>query len=144
MTSDDFASGALGSLWTIEGPGGISGTVGATATDGYLELVTPDGSHDAWNANNGARAMQDVATDGDFALATRFLTTPTERYQLQGILVEQDAGNWIRFDTYSDGNKLYAFAATTENGSSAMQLRMAIPGNVAEYLRVTRDGDDWT
>ncbi len=70
--------------------------------------------------------MQTVADD-DFTLETRFLTTPTERYQLQGILVEQDAQNWLRFDTYSDGNTLYAFGAITVNGASSMAFRVAIP-----------------
>ena len=46
--------------------------------------------------------MQD-APDGDFQLEARFLSTPTVKNQMQGILVQEDADSWIRFDTYFDG-----------------------------------------
>ncbi|MEL6645000.1 MAG: cadherin-like domain-containing protein [Pseudomonadota bacterium] len=143
MVSDDFSSSVLGSVWSIEGPSGIGSGLGVSATDAYLELATPDGNFDVWFANNGARAMQAVA-DEDFTLETRFLTTPSEQYQLQGILVEEDADNWLRFDTFSDGNTLFAFSAITINGNSSAALQVAIPEGTAPYLRVARDGDDWT
>ncbi|WP_160116009.1 cadherin-like domain-containing protein [Candidatus Halocynthiibacter alkanivorans] len=143
LVSDDFAGGVLDPVWRIEGPAGITSSLGASATEAWLELVTPDGNFDVWGVNNGNRAMQDNS-DEDFIISTRFLTTPTEQYQIQGLLVEQDAGNWIRFDTYSDGSTLSAFAAVTVAGSSAAQFSVAIAGNVAPYLRVTRAGDLWT
>ncbi|MEM9011053.1 MAG: cadherin-like domain-containing protein, partial [Pseudomonadota bacterium] len=143
ITSDDFSTNSLDPIWTIEGPSGISGAVTGDPTDGFLELVTPDGSYDVWNTNNGARAMQAVP-DEDFTVEVKFLTTPTERFQIQGLLVEGDAQNWLRFDTYTDGNKLYAFAASTVNGTSSMELRVTIPEGTAEYLQLTRSGDLWT
>ncbi|UWQ86122.1 cadherin-like domain-containing protein [Leisingera caerulea] len=144
FSSDDFSGGPLDpSVWTVEGPAGVSASTGASATDAYLELVTPDGNYDAWKINNSARAMQDIA-DEDFQVEARFLTTPTERFQLQGILVEQDAGNWVRFDTYSDGNVLRVFAGVTVDGSSSSRVRAVIPAGEAQYLRVDRAGDVWT
>ncbi|UWQ48125.1 cadherin-like domain-containing protein [Leisingera aquaemixtae] len=143
LVSDDFAGGALDpAVWTVEGPAGVAAGLGASATDAYLELITPDGNYDAWKTNNSARAMQDIA-DEDFQVEARFLTTPTDRFQLQGILVEQDAGNWVRFDTYSDGSNLRVFAGVTVNGSSSSRVNAVIPGS-AEYLRVDRAGDVWT
>ncbi|MEM6656497.1 MAG: cadherin-like domain-containing protein, partial [Pseudomonadota bacterium] len=143
LISDDFASNVLDAAWSIEGPSGIATSLATNATDAYLELVTPDGNYDVWNTNNGVRAVQDVA-DGDFQIETRFLTTPTEKFQLQGLLVEQDASNWLRFDTYSDGNNLYAFAGITVDGDSSQAFRVTIPGGTAPYLRVDRSGDNWT
>ncbi len=143
ISSDDFSSGVLDPVWSVLGPVGTSSQLGTSATDAYLELVTPDGNFDAWNTNNTARAMQATA-DGDFQLETRFLTTPTEKYQLQGFLVEQDAGNWILFDTYSDGSSLRAFAAVTVDGVSSAQFDVVIPGGSAPYLRLTRTGDLWS
>jgi regulation of enolase protein 1 (concanavalin A-like superfamily) len=141
--SDDFATGTLGDQWTVAGPAGTSAGPGASATDGYLELVTPDGDHNVWGgANNGVRALQATA-DTDFTLEAGFLTTPTERYQMHGFLVEQDAANWLRFDIHSDGSQLYAFAAVIENDTGAGQFAVAIPDTTA-YLRVTREGDLWT
>ena len=141
--SDDFSDGVLAPVWSIEGPGGTSVNLANNATDAFLQLVTPDGNHDVWGTNNGARAMQTTA-DTDFQLQTRFLSTPTQKFQLQGLLVEQDADNWLRFDTYSDGSKLYAFAAITVNGSSSVGFKMQIPGGSAPYVQVTRAGDLWT
>src|SRR6056297_1713618 len=141
--SDDFSDGVLASVWSVEGPTGTSANLATNATDAFLELVTPDGNHDVWGANNSARAMQDIS-DGDFQLQTRFLSTPTQKYQLQGLLVEQDTDNWLRFDTYSDGSKLYAFAAITVNGSSSMGFKVQIPEGTAPYVQVTRAGDLWT
>ena len=85
-----------------------------------------------------------ATVDEDFTLEARFLTTPSEQYQMQGFLVEQDATNWLRFDTYSDGTRLYAFAAVTVNGVSSTQFSFAIPGNAAPFLQVVRVGDTWT
>jgi len=92
---------------------------------------------------NSARAMQDIADD-DFTLEARFLSVPTDRFQLQGFIVEADANNWLRFDTYSDGNSLKAFAAVTTNGSSSVRMNVTIPGGEAPYLKVTRSGDLWS
>ncbi|OLT56268.1 FG-GAP-like repeat-containing protein [Moorena producens] len=144
LVSDDFAGGSLDpAVWSVEGPAGVAAGLGANATDAYLELITPDGNYDAWQTNNAARAMQAIA-DEDFQIEARFLTTPTERFQLQGLLVEQDANNWVRFDTYSDGNVLRVFAAVTVNGSSSARVNATIPAGAAEYLRVDRTGDTWT
>ena len=38
--------------------------------------------------------------DEDFGIEAKFLSTPTQHHQMQGLLIEQDADNWIRFDTY--------------------------------------------
>ena len=141
--SDDFSAATLDSVWRIEGPAGISHALSADGTDAWLELITPDGNYDVWGTNNGARAMQDVADD-DMVVETRFLTTPTGQYQLQGLLFEEDSDTWIRFDTYSDGSKLYAFAAVTIDGTTSSRVQVRINGGSAPYLRVSRDGDVWT
>src|SRR5882724_6546901 len=142
IISDDFASGSLGSVWHIAGPAGTSGGVGSNSTDGYLQLAVPGNNNDVWGTDNGARALQ-AAANTDFQLKTKFLTTPTQAYQMQGFLVEQDAQNWLRFDTYFDGSVLRAFAAVTVAGSSSSRFSVAIAGNSAPYLRLTRTGNLW-
>ncbi|MCG7522424.1 cadherin-like domain-containing protein, partial [Ruegeria sp. Ofav3-42] len=142
-SSDDFSGGTLDPAWTFAGPAGTASGLGTTAGDAFLTLSTPAGNFDVYGENRGARVLQDVADD-DFQVEARFLTTPSERYQLQGFLVEQDADNWLRFDTYSDGNTLRAFAAVTVNGSSSPRFNVSIPGGNAEFLDLTRSGDTWT
>ncbi|MGR3583515.1 MAG: hypothetical protein ACU0B8_04605, partial [Pseudooceanicola nanhaiensis] len=71
--TDDFSTTQLHDRWRIEGPAGIGSGLSSDTSDAWLELVTPDGDHDPWNANRSARAMQDMA-DEDFTLETRFLS----------------------------------------------------------------------
>ena len=143
MISDDFDDTALGAIWSVEGPAGTSAGLGVAGDEQFLTLTTGSGNFDAWGTNNSSRVLQSVANQ-DLELEARFLTTPAEKFEIQGILVEQDADNWLRFDTYSNGSKLFAFAAVTLGGSSSSQINVEIPGGTAPYLRVTREGDTWT
>lgn len=141
-TSDDFAGPSLAPAWQIEGPDGVLGVTATEGSDAFLRLSTPGGNSDAWETNNAARAMQSVA-DEDLEFVARFLSTPAERYQMQGFLVEADADHWLRFDTYSDGEELYAFGAVTEDGASTAHFNVVLPVDEAPYLRLTRTGDEW-
>ena len=78
-----------------------------------------------------------AAADTDFQLEARFLSRPTQKFQMQGFFIEQDAQNWIG-ETHHDGSRLKAFAAVTVNGvSSEVQgqrrgRRRALPAGDAE------------
>ena len=144
--SDDFNSNTLDLRWRFVDPVG-DGThtlTGAGSEDAYLELFVPARtSHNPWrSSNNSVRAMQ-PATDEDFELEVKFASQPSQSYQMQGILVEEDADNWIRFDTYHDGSNLKLFAATTLNGNSQVKLNQVITPGTAAYLRVMRQGNTW-
>ncbi|WP_420393952.1 cadherin-like domain-containing protein [Acuticoccus sp.] len=142
--SDDFSSAALGSQWSFSGKSGSSYAMGTRGEDGVLRLISPDGHYDLWQSKKGVpRAMQAI-DDGDFTLTTKFLSTPTQGFEMQGIMVSSPDGGWVRADTYSDGNKLYLFAATTVDGSTSVKLNVALPTTVVPYVRLTRSGDDFT
>ena len=143
LASDDFSAAALGSGWSFAGPGGTSSALGRANGEAFLTLTTPEGNHDAWNANRTARVLQD-AQDEDFSVTLRFLSTPSERYEMQGVLVEEDASNWLRFDTYSNGSSMRAFAGITVNGKTRKVFDVALNGDAVPYLTVERDGDVWT
>ncbi|MFZ7094163.1 cadherin-like domain-containing protein [Primorskyibacter sp. 2E233] len=143
FASDDFYGGLSGS-WQVITPTGTTQSLGTQGDEAYLSLSTGSGTHDIWGATNDTvRTMQFLA-DADFSLEARFLSTPTGKYQMQGFLIESDASNWMRFDTYSDGSKLYAFAAVTLNGTSSMAFKVAIPEGTAPFLRLARVGDTYT
>ena len=93
IESDDFAPGSLDPVWSINGPAGTSADLASNATDGYLELVTPDGDYDVWDANNGARVMQ-AADDVDFQIETRFLITPLQLASATAVLANR--GTYIQ------------------------------------------------
>ncbi len=143
LISDDFFASVLSGDWAVFGPSGTSTNLATSGEEAYLELTTSPGDHDVWTQNRSSRVLQAVA-DEDFDVVAKFLSTPTAQYQMQGILVEEDADSWIRFDTYSDGNTLYAFAAVTLDGFPTALINVAIPGGSAPYLNVTRSGDVWT
>ena len=143
FASDDFNTPALGPIWRIEGPAGTA-SLGQSSTDAYLELSIPSGGdYDAWAENTAMRVMQDAA-DSDLIASTGFLSVPTQKYQIQGLLFEEDADDYIRFDVYSSGNKLHAFAAVTEDGVSSTRLHARIDADEAAHLRVERAGDAWS
>jgi uncharacterized repeat protein (TIGR02543 family) len=148
LVSDDFNGVLDSSVWSVVDPVGDGSvtTVGAGSGDARLELAVPGGvSHDVWGANKSLRMMQSVV-DADFEVEATFDSVPSQKYQMQGVLVEQDAGNWLRFDFYHDGSSLRVFAGSTAGGVSSGQLNTKL-GSVSAgsvSLRVTRVADEWT
>jgi regulation of enolase protein 1 (concanavalin A-like superfamily) len=147
IVSDDFHTGVLDTqLWNIVDPQG-DGTVelvGAGTPDAQLRLSVPAGTtHDAWTSNTTLRAMQ-PATNDDLEVEVKFESEPTQQYQGQGLLVEQDPSNYVRFDVYSDGNSLRVFGATFSNGSATIRVNSSIASGPTTYLRMARSGNQWT
>ena len=147
IVSDDFHTGALATqLWEVVDPRG-DGTVelvGADTSDAHLLLSVPSGTkHDAWSTNTTLRVMQPSA-DEDFEIEAKFESEPTEKSQGQGLLVEQDESNYLRFDVYSNGSSFRVFAATISNGSPLAKINEAIASTATTYLRLERTGDQWT
>ena len=137
--------------WTFINPLSVGSyaLVGAGSGDAHLSLSVPAGTaHNAYHVNEGVRVMQS-AENVDFELEVKFNTEPDDGYNDQGIIIEQDAGNWLRFDVYdaSDtvaGDTLYV-------GNTVGGTTVAVPfggagisDGAAMYLRVARSGDLWT
>ena len=147
ILSDDFYDGVLDeSLWAIVDPvgDGTVGFAGAGTEDARLLLSVPSGTtHDAWTENTTLRVTQPAA-DEDLAIEVKFESVPAQRYQGQGLLVEEDPSNYVRLDFYSDGKSLRVFCATFENGSATVRENLKISSLVTPHLRLTRSGDQWT
>ncbi len=146
--SDDF-SPFEEEGWTFHNPAGdatMSTTGGGTA-DAFLTISIPGGTnHDAFGVNNAPRLMR-VADDSDIEIELKIDTSLTEGNQFAGLIFEQNATNWIRFDLYSDGTDWFAFAATTKNGSSSVKTNQMLgngPSPSPVWLQVQRVNDDWT
>jgi regulation of enolase protein 1 (concanavalin A-like superfamily) len=144
ITSDDFTSSELNTqLWTFVNPQG-DGSVTLNGTQALLSV--PDGvSHDVWSGGNFAPRLMQAANNTNFEVEVKFDSPVTMQYQMQGILVEQDSQNFLRFDFYSDGGGVYLFAAHFTNGSPVVISNATIPGASAPmYMRVRRQGNEWT
>lgn len=142
-TSDDFSSASLNTaLWTVIDPVG-DGTVSMTGTQ--LRLAVPQGAnHDVWRQGNRTLRVMQPTSDTDFTLEVKFDSDVTARYQMQGILIEQDAGTFLRFDVHSDGTNRRLFAASFSGGSPTVRHNTAYSGSAPIWLRVERVGDQWT
>lgn len=156
-TSDDFDRVNLDlARWTLENPLGVGqvAMVGAGTGDAHLALTLPAGTpHDAWGT--GGLSVMQPADDTDFEVEVKFRYEPTAGYNDQGIVIEQDANNWLRFDVYHDGTNLKAFIGRTVNGSNSSVQNATITAGTANYMRVRRttntfalelsnDGSTWT
>ncbi len=114
-----------------------------TVRDGQLTLALPRGaSHDPWQANRALRVMQAVS-NGAVDLEVKFASVPTTAYQMQGIVLEQDAYNGLRFEVQHDGLALQVVAIATIDGVSVVKAVTAIDVPAATWLRVNRQADSW-
>jgi len=143
VISDDFNSSALnGSIWTFIDPR-VDATLNMTGT--RASITVPAGtSHNVWTSGNYApRIMQNVS-DTDFEVEVKFESQLTSQYQMQGIIVEQDNSNYLRFDFVKNATDTIVFAASFTDGTPTTEGDVIIsPGNHS-YLRVGRQGDQWT
>jgi large repetitive protein len=142
-TSDDFNSCALNTnLWTVVDPLN-DGLVTVTGTE--LRLTVPTGqSHDIWaNGNKSLRVMQPTQ-NLPFQIITKFDSVVTQRFQMQGILVEEDDKNFLRFEVQHDGTGLRLYVAGFTNGTPDVLIRGNYLQATPPYLRVTRVDEKWS
>ena len=111
LTADLFDAPSLDTgVWTVVDPVG-DGSV--TMTGSQLSIAVPAGvSHDVWTAGNFAPRIVQGMNDTDFEVEVKLDSVLDTKFQLQGLLVEQDSANFIRFDFYTDGSNTRVFAAT--------------------------------
>ncbi len=143
LVSDDFSSDNLDtSLWTFLDPVGDSSFA---VSDGGLIISVPTNSeHDIWRSGSRApRVTQEIA-DTDFGFQVKFESTPTEQFQLQGLLIEEDATNFIRFDVYSNGSSLHVFGVDFVDGDPVVLFDQTIEVSSAYYLQAFREEDQFT
>ncbi len=138
--SDEFANKNLGPQWQVVNPlqdGWLA------INNGSLQLSVPRGaSHDPWNFNRAMRVMQ--AVNGQtLALETHFTTMPTTAFQMQGLTLEQDLYNWLRYEVLHDGNALQLVTIATVEGVSTVKQSIPLPAASAIRLRVERSGASW-
>jgi len=155
IVSDDFNTCSLNTdLWEFidpyqDDPFGRA-TLAMTGThtpDAWLSISVPAGvSHDVWTGGNLAPRVMQPADDTDFEIVVRFESGLSRDHQMQGILVEQDSGNLLRFDFHSYDSNTRIFAASFINGTPSTRVLSAITDTnvVPLYMRVEREGDQWT
>ena len=149
VITDDFNRCAgIGPDWTFIDPimdGGAAFLTGAGTQDAWLNLTVPSGSeHVPWDNSLPARVSRPIANT-DFSYEFVWASAPTASIDVQGILVEQDGSNWLRFDFYSNGGNLRAFAARTLAGDTISVNDALLPPLATPLrMRISRTGNNWT
>jgi regulation of enolase protein 1 (concanavalin A-like superfamily) len=152
IVSDNFnmspvpATGGMNTnIWTMIAPAG--GTYKMSGTE--LLMTAPAGSnHDPafGGANNSVRVMQTTG-NADFAIEVKFNSIPKLGYQFEGILVGQDASNYLRFQFGSTGSILVVGAdvIAAKADSAMFSPVISIPAKTASlWMRVVKSGNTWT
>ncbi len=141
LVSTDFNSCTLDNRWTFIDPVGDTKLV---LTGEQVEIQIPGGSaHDLWTEGNHTARLMQTANNVDFETEVKFESQVSQGYQLQGILVEQDAQNLLRFNFQSDGASVSVIGISFTNGVPTIQFTKEIPDTAAQYMRVRRTGDHW-
>ncbi len=141
--SDDFNACALDtSLWTFVNPVG-DGSYEMNGTQ--LLLHVPAGvSHNIWNEGNRSVRVMQPTQNVDFEIVAKFESVVTDRFQMQGILVEQDSNNLLRFEVHHDGTSNKLYVAQFEAGKPKAILTKTLQQSTPSHLRVTRVGSQWS
>ncbi|MEA2543418.1 MAG: hypothetical protein QOH35_4784 [Acidobacteriaceae bacterium] len=145
IVSDNFDESILNaSLWTTENPlgDGIVTMVGTAATLNVPQRTIHDLST---SGDNTLRVMQPVGNT-DFSVDVRFQSAPEIGNQDEGILVEQDSGDFLRFDVFFNGNigpELFAAGIRGGNATTFVSTQIALP-KAPLVLRLARKGNVWT
>jgi lysophospholipase L1-like esterase len=139
--SDEFNESSLNTgLWQLRAPGGGS----AVVSGGELVITVPGGSnHDAFvPALDAVQVVQPISNENfDVAVKIDSALQATSRYYGQGLMVEGDAKDYIRFEV-SAGGSISLAASTIIAGSQSTKVQIApfTPYSVPTYLRLTRVG----
>lgn len=142
--SDDFNACSLNTdLWTFVDPVGDSSY---TITGKEVKLSVPAGvEHDVWDRGNLSARIMQATENASFDVVAKFDSVVNQRYQIQGILIEQDATNFLRFDTHYDGQGVRLFIASINDGvPTAITSTPIFVPTTPPYLRVTRVDNQWT
>ncbi|RJQ16366.1 MAG: hypothetical protein C4560_09630, partial [Nitrospiraceae bacterium] len=74
----------------------------------------------------------------------KFDSGVSRAYQIQGIIADGGGGNFLRFDSYSNGWGVMIFSAAFTNGYPVVKANRQISGGAPLYIKVRRVGDQWT
>lgn len=148
VLSDDFNRCALNTaLWKVYDPQtGTAGQSTIRATGTTIEIDMPGGiDHDIWRGGATAPHIMQPISNTNFLVESKFNSLLTQKYQMLGLLVRQDASNFIRINFQNEGpnqTKLWVFKF--EAGEPAIFVDQSIPAKQEPlYLRLDRNGTQW-
>ena len=145
LVSDEFNAASLNTaVWQVSTP--VGGSV--AVSNGELVLTVPAGSnHDAEvPALDAVQVIQPIAnTNFDVAVKIDSTLVAATKYYGQGLMVEGDAKDYIRFEVEAGGTlNLSVGTITAGVDTSKVKLSPFSGYAVPTYLRLTRVGNNYT
>jgi hypothetical protein len=151
IVSDDFNACSLDAqIWEFIDPLGDATLtmVGTYTDDAWVSISVPAGvQHTMSSSNQDAPRIMQPVNDTDFEIEVKFESALNATYQLQGVLIEEEENqHFLRFDFFSDSPHTKIFAGVYDDGSFSSRIHQVVAGtDVAPlYMRVRREGDQWT
>jgi hypothetical protein len=144
VASDDFNHCALNEQrWDFINPLNDAGLV---FNGEQVQISVPAGiEHNIWENGNQAPRLMQPANDVNFRLEAKFDSPLTARFQLQGMVVEEDANDLMRINFQGRGTNINLVAVALVSGQApAIIVQQAISNTTPLYLQVVRTGDIWT
>ena len=141
--SDDFHSLVLNPMWTFYAH--CCGFVKMNGTDALL-IVPGVTAHDIYGGIGGVGLLQTIA-DVDFQVEVKFDSVVAQGDEVEGILVQQDAQDYVWFAVFHDGTTPRIFAGAAIGGTAFPAYNDPItvpPGTTSFWMRVNRSGATWT
>ena len=140
---DNFDGSSLNTnVWTFVNP---LGDASLSVSNGLLQIAIPKGpSHDIWTTGNYAPRIMTNIANTDFTIEAKFNSAVGLTYQIQGLLVQQDSTNFIRFDIFSSGSSALFYMGNFVNNSVASSSTKYITNTTPYYVRISRAGSVWT
>jgi len=93
--------------------------------------------------NRSLRVMQ-PADNTDFEVQAKFEALLPEGRQSHGLVAEESASRYVWVGFESDGNATRLKAASVVAGATALRLAVDVAAYEPQYLRVRRQGTNWT
>jgi len=150
IVSDDFSSPTLNTdVWTFIDPqsDGSYTFSGTNTADAWVNISVPAGTeHQVWDQGITVPHLLQSVNNSDFEIEAKFESSVDLPYQEQGLLIKQDDGNYMRFEFYSSSTATRLIAASIEDLVPTIRINIDfdITGIAPLYMRVKRQGDEWT
>ena len=140
--SDDFSGCELDTqVWTYIDSQGDSPL---ELTGSQAQISVPAGTgHDIWTGGVNAPRLMQYAENGDFEFEVKFDSTFNQKNQAQGVLIQADDLNFLRYNFLHDGTSYRIQAYTFLEGVPTERTNQPITIASPMYLRVKRIGNVW-
>jgi hypothetical protein len=139
----DHFNGPLNTaIWTYTNP---YNDAPLTMTGSQVSIAVPGNrNHFTWSGVNTAPRIMQATANTDFEIEVKFDSAVSLPFQMQGIRIEQNAGNSLTVQVHSTGTATEVVYAHVVNNVIAAPVAVEVPSGSPAYLRLLRRADRFT